>query len=194
MITTLAEGSGGGTAEERDDEAEQRHHRDRDRDDEQPGRAHGGQGGGRQTGLRRAAPGHPAELPDHRGDRQDDQAGDHVHLEHGAAKSGERYRGPRPGQRCALPAQARVALFGIVTRQLAFLSVLTVLRTHRRADTSRTTAEMSAIPAIAAARIHGMNDCGSGSPRRSREWLRTHSASATTASTAPSAISGTPRR
>ena len=36
-------------------------------------------------------------------------------------------------------------------------------------------AEMIAIPVIVAARIHGMIDRGSGSPRRSARWLRTHS-------------------
>jgi len=50
------------------------------------------------------------------------------------------------------------------------------------------------MPAIVAARIHGMIDLGSGPPRRSARWLRTHSAYATTASIAPSTISGTPSR
>ena len=47
---------------------------------------------------------------------------------------------------------------------------------HRRAERSRTMPETIAIPVMAAASTHGITDRGSGSPRRSARWLRTHSA------------------
>src|SRR5277367_5554801 len=182
MSPTLAEGTGDGPAEDGDHQAEQRDGHDRRGDDEQPQRADGG-----QARLGRAAPRDAAELPDDRGQHEDDQAGDDVRLEHRAAEGRERDRGPRPGQRSALPGQARVAFLWVVTR-LTWSGG----RGHRRAETSRTTAAMTAIPVTVAARSHGRIDRGSGSPRRSARWLRTHSAYAATASTAPSTISGTP--
>src|SRR5882757_8390103 len=88
----LAEGAGDGLAEDGDRQADQRDRDDRDGDDEQPRRADGGQ-------VRLGAPAsrYSTELPDDRGDREDDQAGDDVLLEHHAAEGGERDRGPRPG-------------------------------------------------------------------------------------------------
>ena len=64
--------------------------------------------------------------------------------------------------------------------------------TYRRADTSSTTAAMTAIPVIVPARICGSTDRGSGVPRRSARWLRVQSPYPAAAITAPSTISGTP--
>src|ERR1700743_2437924 len=105
----LAEGAGGGLAEDGDEQAEQRDSDDRDGNHEQPRRADGGQGGPGGIAAR-----YPAELPDDRGDREDDQAAYHGRLEHHAAEGGERHRGPRPGQRRALPRQPRVAFLRVV--------------------------------------------------------------------------------
>ena len=111
-----------------------------------------------------------AEAPDQRDDREDEQAGDHVVLEHDTADGGEGYRRPRPGQRRALERQAGVAILGFARPGAGRLVI-----GHRSAETSRTIAEMIAIPAIVAARIHGMTERGSGSPRRSARWFRIHS-------------------
>src|SRR5215831_5509705 len=186
-LARLAEGAGGGGAEQGDEEGEQRDGDDRRGDHAEPGGADGG-----QILIRGTDTGHPAEFPDQRGDGQDDQPGDHVCLEHDAAEGGERDRGSRPGQRRPLAGQAGIALLRVVVPRGPAGRGFRL--GHRRAEASRTTAETTAMPAIVAARTQGMIDLGSGSPRRSARWLRTHSAYATTASTAPRTMSGTPSR
>src|SRR5215472_5491842 len=169
----LPECAGYGPAEDGDRQAEQRYRDDGDGNEEQPGRADHGQAGGR------AAPGDPAGLPDDRGDREDEQAGDHVHLEHRAAEGRERQRGSRPRQRGALAGQAGVALLRVVARPRRSgwrrWRRRWRRRGHYRAETSTTMAAMTAITVTVAARIHGRIDCGSGSARRSARWLRPHS-------------------
>src|ERR1700736_1456517 len=63
---------------------------------------------------------------------------------------------------------------------------------HRSAETSTTTAAMTAITVMTAVSSQGMTDRGSGRPRRRARWLLTHSPYAVTATTAPNTISGTP--
>ena len=121
-----------------------------------------------------AAPRSAAELPDDRGEREDDQARDDVGLEHRAADGAETDRGPRPGQRRALVRQAGVRFLRVVG-WLSLSLALAGRPGHRTAEMSSTTAAMIAIRVTVAARIHGSTDLGIGSPRRSACWLRTHS-------------------
>src|SRR5215469_7836462 len=135
-----------GGAEHGDEQGEQRYPHDGDGDQANARGADDGQPAGRRTDSRQLA-----EAPDQRDDREDDQAGDHVVLEHDTAEGGEGYRCPRPGQRRALERQAGVAFLDIARHGFARLwvalpGVARIGAGHRSAEISRTIAEMIAIP------------------------------------------------
>src|SRR5215469_14784267 len=134
----------------------------------------------------RRVPGHAAAgQPDERDHGHDGDPERHVHLEHRDADGGERDRGTYPGQPGPFLGQARIAVFGIVGQRH---------RSYLAADSSKTTADMTAMAAMVTVRITGRNDRGTGLPLRSARWLRTHSTYPATATIAPSTISGTPIR